>query len=747
MNGRLVRRAEGLWVQVGGGRSHYLVGPGQLAPALASRQRGGEALEGVSVDFDPNGMAAERVRPAGEPWPRPGAPAGRGAGSPPGPPPVPAGSRAPGRVLPPRARFHNPYNFVPAPPRVTADPDLGDHAPAGHHRYDPDLWTGWIDVEMTVVTPLLVPDVGEEQANGHWLYGARQSAAGDAHIPPTTVKGMLRGAFEAVTNSRFGVFERHERPLGFRRSAESARDLRPVRLTSGPEGLVPELLTAAPIGFYPKPLLYPDETVPRHGDEVVCRIGGSGRGPQRVQAIGRRGEVLPGTGQTVEGWVFITNRNIGHKKHERVFYRSGPPRRLRPLSPAVIQGWQDLIADYRAQHTDEDIQHQGRGAPDVFLGPDIGDTAWSPHLFRPEAGELRDGTLCYASVEENAVRSLYPVLVSRSLYEKAPAALLHPSLRPATALEELSPADRVFGWSHPAGEGAWRGSLRLGPVRPVGAGSLEDLGPQGVALAILSAPKPAQARFYVARDAQGTPLSDGTPTSPRLYGGSSGLRGRKVYPHHRNLPSGYWHPGGAALPGRWRNYLRGEGQRDRQNHSVRAWVPPGTAFRFRLEVTNLRAAELGGLLWLLDLGADRQHRVGGGKPLGFGSVTLAVSGVRLQTGRALSARYRSLDREVGAPEDPRASLLEAFTTAVARTAGVPDHRQAPWIAAFLRAAEGFDDDVPVHYPRTGPEPQDESFEWFVANNGGNRFALPSLRDDPGLPLNPRPPRPPRRDNR
>ncbi|MDQ3257091.1 MAG: hypothetical protein M3R15_24900, partial [Acidobacteriota bacterium] len=51
-------------------------------------------------------------------------------------------------------------------------------------------------------------------------------------------------------------------------------------------------------------------------------------------------------------------------------------------------------------------------------------------------------------------------------------------------------------------------------------------------------------------------------------------------------------------------------------------------------------------------------------------------------------------------------------------------REIPFIAAFLRAAEGFTDGLPIHYPRARekgqsghppPSPEGESFKWFVAN--------------------------------
>jgi hypothetical protein len=85
--------------------------------------------------------------------------------------------------------------------------------------------------------------------------------------------------------------------------------------------------------------------------------------------------------------------------------------------------------------------------------------------------------------------------------------------------------------------------------------------------------------------------------------------------------------------------------------------------------------------------------------------------------------------------------------------------EAKFIKAFLRAAQGFDDNKPIHYPRTReqgtseyppPNPVGESFKWFVENSRTETrtnqatnqkyavakygFALPDLSNEIGLPI-------------
>jgi hypothetical protein len=83
--------------------------------------------------------------------------------------------------------------------------------------------------------------------------------------------------------------------------------------------------------------------------------------------------------------------------------------------------------------------------------------------------------------------------------------------------------------------------------------------------------------------------------------------------------------------------------------------------------------------------------------------------------------------------------IEAFKTAVA-AAYQQQFEEVSFIKAFLQYAKGFDDGLPIHYPRNQPQPNPagEAFKWFVDNesNNGNKVSLPDLSSDRGLPWNP-----------
>lgn len=667
-------------------------------------------------------------------------------------------------------QFENPYNFVPAPPRLIEHATLGDAPPVGHHRYLPGLWSGRISVELTTVTPLLIPDQPIVDAtNGHKTFGVRTDEKGAPYLPPTSIKGALRAAYEAVTNSRMGVWSKaHDSRLALRQPAESALGLIPVRivakLVAGRALLFATEHEAVPLRFYS--IARDDErrgaieyaeryaniedggdTFPQHGDCV-----------QRNSRSGELAWVEEGE-PVVAGWrrgyAVINGPNIKNKINERLFLEINRPREF-GITPAIKKQWDELMSNYQKLHVLEIEKRRREGQqPADFLGDKPGQTAWSRHIHDSASITLKQGLLCYARVTDKDLAALYPVLISRQLFSTAPSALLDVSLQPASQLSELSPADRLFGWVARRGSGQYKGQLRIGAIQAAdGANAIEPVGDAaGVPLTILGAPKPAQARFYGANDKQGTPYPRGTDKAA-MYRPEHGLRGRKFYPHHKAQAQAadYWDRSARPpevsnqsaprkLYREWRLPENAEKPRTDQNRSITAWVMPGARFRFDLQLTNVSSVELGALLWLLSLGDDCCLRLGGGKPLGFGSVRLRLAegdGLDLRDGEAMRARYASFGAPTASGQCLRSgadvtALITAYQAALpaaVASSGVRFDR-LPVIKAFLNAARG--GNLPVHYPRTqvAPNAEGENYKWFVANETWSnsrheRYSLPDL---------------------
>jgi len=698
--------------------------------------------------------------------------------------------------------FHNPYNFVPALRRDKINNELGDAAPKGHHAYHPNHWSGWVEVELKTATPLLIPDAAQVSTNreDHKTFPIRVDANGAPYLPPTSLKGMLRAAYETVTNSRFGVFEKHDSQLAYRMDARKGVEMIPALVEKGPTGLQLRLLpNSTSIGYngapqngpmyaawlpryqkyFPKArhhqdkheseraLRYSDKTLPQHGNPVWVRCEEQQHRSGRfsfltVTAIQRRNEKEKTLSGYQPGIVCITGRNMMNKHEERVFLLNRNDPRI-DLLPRLLKGWETLVENYQKIHAD-DLQKRKNAGHDSgdYLGHEPGKTGWSRHI-EPKNGDskLKEGSLCYARVERQSssykLLGLYPVMISRDLFNEAPKDLLHSSLHPAADYPELSPADRVFGWvnQHKDGKGAWKGQLRIEPATcEQSQNAIERFGKDGVPLAILGEAKPQQTHFYVAHNWDGEPLLDGSNKAVGYQNQTQSLRGRKVYPHPAYLAGlhEYWlqprtdrtqqpvtHQGKRYYQEYRRPTLVENGKdktRDNQNRSILGWVKPDTTFHFKIHVSNLSEVELGGLLWLLNLDENSYHRLGSAKPLGFGSVRLKIKQMEMRNGESWQKYYQNFL----SPEKPVTETNQFIDTykKEVTTAYKKPFDEVPFIKAFKVALRGFDNNLPVHYPRLSeaPNPKGESFKWFVENDrkNGPHLALPALEKERGLPL-------------
>ncbi len=753
----------------------------------------------------------------------------------------------------PPDQFHNPYGFVVAADRrAQADPGpygtLGDEPPVGHHRAHPDRLMGTITIELEARTPLLLPELdgylppdqppGRNQSRKQNRGQSKQkNQTKDDHavlrtrrdrrdperplLPRSGVKGALRNAFEIITNSRFGVFTETE-PLAFRPKADASTvDLRPARvvdLDGAGKATHLRLLTgtAGPDRSRDDPQFAAWVHTPRDRGASVVQLGGRnlsarnhhgievaawvvtrqhppGRGTAAFQywdtiAIGpvdnpppapseipdrKRNRPDPDSMRLVTGWLSITGP--GARKHdERLFFvdpeaGEAPPC---PITDGMRDQWRNVIRSYWSA-----AKGQGDGR--------------QRHAQQRTGGDrLNIGDLCYVRLSnDDSDPILLPAMIGREVHDASPLYLLPDTLRPASSIFELSPAERVFGWADPE-EGArtthsaYRGQVRVVDTRAVGA-EIEGFG-RPVPLATLNSPKATYGRWYTyVRTPSGLqphrgggvkPLYDKRSTHqgfPDLDGesetGPLSTQLRKVYPVNRRAVSdaSYWQvPGsgkGAASigNGRWQEWPDPEGLKRKTNRSILDWVAPGARFEVEVSFENLSEVELGALLWLLDLNrhlADDEPEallsVGGGRPLGFGAVRCSITGTEIVHGAGYAESLLSLDPQP-VPTGPTVDELvdtyhQALELEYGTTAGEID-----FIRQFLVACQGYDDDLPIHYPRLkrpDRSPVAEGHRWFVENERGRAKdikgqVLGVLTEQTALAYLDEPPEPPRRGHK
>ena len=595
--------------------------------------------------------------------------------------------------------FHNPYTFVPSPLRQDAIKTGGfasDFDPLecdlSHASLKSDLWTGHLPFKLTTATPLvLLKTEGEKDSSDkHPIYDILD------HLPESSLRGMLRSAYEVVTNSRYGCFSNDDR-LAYRMNPREALTLIPIVIENEKESgeLVARLYPGTshvtdrgPNGFEEKGAMYAAmltryhknpklncECVggydPRTGDQVWAEIRlfkhRRGYGFWKAIRVWPKSEYpkKPSiTGKIVEGRVLVTNENMGNKHDERIFFNPKPD--TFDVTDHLKESWRMRIKSYREAHSENDIFKRPHGAkPWEKTGNNPGETAWSPHLYQDgkhwdrwgrnahDAIELQPGDMVYARCKFDTkgnitdIEDLFPVMISRELYDNSPAYLLDSSLKLAKERSMLSPADRLFGWvpQKPGNDQGYRGRIRVVCEDGTRPEIIQDFEGKPLPLAILGQPKPAQGRFYVAKGDQGSPQEDGIDKSEAGYSKGKGLRGRKQYWHHKGLEADqapdYWKPSvedrtQQQSNGRYQEYRRpdqnGEPQTDPQNRSITGWIKPDIVFKASLYVQNLQTEEVGALLWLLSLPEGHYFRLGYGKPLGFGSVRMEVDEDRCVNG-------------------------------------------------------------------------------------------------------------------
>lgn len=692
------------------------------------------------------------------------------------------------------ARFLNPYNFVRPLPALQNLPHLSEETadlhllwrcpPPPHDRYTG--LSGRITCTMTAKTPVFVSDseIVSEQ-NGHKTYHFF-NVNGDDVIPASSLRGSIRSVFEAVTNSTFGAFTFKDEPLFYRQPPEVALGLVPARVErdeNSASGYSLHFLTgsfelqigstnlyAAWIPQHPNPgtkrpkhlvtetVKIPDEL--QHGQtkcwayvvntrhliqrEIAHENQRKGFPHWQVEYIAKteqeahdwfRGlqndrKKQDQNGQVaryrlVSGYVYATGLNADVKQYERFFYY-GQQGYSASLTQRNIDAYNHLMSDY----------HKRKDSIANSLSNTEREGIESSRFIK-QLEQLKEGTLVYADLEgTNAnpiIRAIYPVAISRTMYERTIRDVIadhHPHLLPSTAINKLCLASRVFGWVSQEGdedltkEVAYRGRVRFSNATVTHA--IKNDAP--LTLSILGAPHPTSLEFY---------LDDVQHIKARRDGQhgynepNAKIRGRKIYRHHK----------------RWDRTEATSGDKSDQNRTIQGVYEPSSQWEFTIEFENMQPVELGALLWTLELGEGNTqgyHRIGYGKPLGFGSVQIKVAGLDFYDAETRYAADKRVELTEGEKKKQqqenvrryKLKLVNRFQTATSRLYGDTPFDKLDNIVDLLALLSEHNDDLPIHYPRLDVNRQaadNEGFRWFMTNRDGQQIRLSSAHADEGLP--------------
>ncbi len=680
------------------------------------------------------------------------------------------------------ARFLNPYNFVRPLSRPDPEPVepelrlLWRCPPPPHDRYTG--LSGRITCRMTAVSPVFVSDSDGIQPgeNDHKTYRFFQ-VEGERIIPASSLRGAVRSVYEAVTNSTWSIFE--DQTLHFREDPNVARGLIPggvffdakeqewcVRLMTGtsstgrndyPDG--PLYAAWVPRYTHPNSERPPVDLIGlEHGSLCFALISKEDyrdrRGRVRftyweVKKLGLENDrdemerVAEQSGWKIApGILCITGKNINRKHDERFFFETRAD--IRSIPDFEIARYNEAIRSMRQYHKERETPREELSR--YHTNPEVEELLTLDNPLIRSADHLFP--VYVKLTERGEVQYLAPVSIPRVLERRSFFQIMGDAgfghVLPSTDFYQLSPADRLFGWVHQDADAldddrpvAYRGRVRFSHAD---ISDMPESPPLNGDLSILSAPKPTTTRFYVDLPGHIAPNVSLSDETLRYSNPGVRLRGRKVYRHHSGFDEAE-----AFMPPRAQN--------SNQNRSIVGAHPVGTEYTFTVEFENLQPVELGALLWALELffdGFQGYHRIGYGKPLGFGSVAIQVTELALID---LGTRYTELstlgkveeDGLVVAPDELIVSLKTRFMRAFFQLYGPtqPD-AQNFWeldnISDFCALVED-SEQLSVHYPRPHPQrdPAGKNYEWFMSNkrpprSGGPQLVLPYAVDDTaGLP--------------
>ncbi|GAW27542.1 TIGR03986 family CRISPR-associated RAMP protein [Carboxydocella sp. ULO1] len=601
-------------------------------------------------------------------------------------------------------RFHNPYNFVRYLENRPDNHVLGNCLPPTHDRYVG--LTGRITCKVEAVTPLFISDShAVKEENGHKTYRFFQYEGRPA-LPASSLRGMIRSVFEAVTNSCFAVFQKDNFPLEYRisRAPENMIPVRVVKIDENGALLERMDCAASVIAGYPSKNKLPEGA--KDGMRVAALVKQVRNGVYKATKVlpVNEHESLVGDEQYIKvyGWLHVTGPNIEIKRNERLFFRRDdkqpdpqqveeiPNHCLLKCDDEVVKEYNNHLSGYweRLRKTVEKLGDQ--------RWPNSTKDIPQPSTFVEKGRELRTGDLVYALCEDNGrhktIKMLRPVCIPRIRYKYPRQKFLPKHFERCRDYNTLCPACRVFGWVHEkAGDkgtgerAAYAGRVRFSHGKIIGNYETEDK----ITLAILSAPKPTTTFFYLL-DAAGQP--DPTVTYDTE---EARLRGRKFYRHHGEAKS--------------EEYCSKE--KSDQNRTVEGVLKPGATFTFTLDFENLHRLELGALLYALELEEGIFHRLGYAKPLRFGSVKVTVDKVEIID---WEKRLKSIEPYSGWQFVNGVPLKQDFLNKMRDYYGESRFNN---LLDELRSLFSVQSDLPIHYPR--PKERLDSnhpqYEWFVGN--------------------------------
>jgi CRISPR-associated protein (TIGR03986 family) len=662
-------------------------------------------------------------------------------------------SKADEQALPPAnpstTGFHNPYHFIPVKEPNTDTwlnrDDLNTaNNPHSHALYRKERHHGRIHCTLTAETPFFIGDKKDEATQIVKNYQFN----GELAIPATSLRGMISSLAEAASNSAMRVLDNGL--LSYRKQADDALQKIGMVIKQGDDYkcLVPcekriKLKDAysdpvvsqfiadnktwtpdAPKIFYIEigtkeitaenlPKSENDLTIARRKDKMQSGI-------LRILGKDEREEELP---EKKHEWFipvtakFAEEGFIEYSKTAKLTYR---------ITDEALTRFEQLADQRTASQKNKKISEQ-EWLPFHLKGME----READHSLSIKAGDLVYYHLNGNEVDEISFSAIWRGRVEDQKNQAAKVFNFFPrNLLPFNKdRETLSPAEMLFGFIEADAKDAlaFAGKVRINTGQLINPNKkkMEEFLDDTVMLKILASPKlPSPALYFRNQQANS---QNNYIAKHDLNSELHEAKGRKYYLHALRHSNGtvqklsqhgtIANNDNAYFP--WRTHPNHLNDNKEQKVTITP-IKSGSTFSFTVDFDNLSDYELGLLCYALRPSKQFRHKFGMGKPLGLGTVKIAMTKLefidrhkRYAEETLDATRYNGQTLDMKSLRNHFIQTMDKDIHQALELLGNPAHVKAP-----------------VHYPQINNQDiEQETYQWFVKNDKQSKQQLSPLNQN------------------
>lgn len=574
--------------------------------------------------------------------------------------------------------FVNPYNFISFPEKKA------------HAYKDTDKHTGFIEYTITTETPLFIPNSSSESA----FEDSKKVADHKSYdffsyedleptknyekkyfvpvVPGSEIRGVVRSVYETLTDSCMGVLNSEEYVV-----KRSVARFHPGLLYKEKNKLIlygakSYRIDGKELSKYPNgKLLYkkPSNNIVKPVKEYNER---------NIKNFTEKGYLLK--------WGMGVN-----KKYYHLFTCSQKEKtEIDLLEEDVIQKMNSVIDSYMSQpNVDEKNQKAYKEYKDDF----------EEFFIKKEQNYF---PVNYSIVNEKQIY-LAPAVFTKEVSNVTIGELAGEF---APCEKDYCPACDLFGYTGKTNESSRSSKIRFTDLYVTEEKEAQEYYLcDKVTLQTLGGPKPGNVDFYLERpeNAKFWTYDYYVTQGGNLKIQKGKLRGRKYYWHHRNV----------VLPK--------EVEPSNLNKTVRP-VKKGVSFEGRLYFEKISERQLKQLVWILNSSHEELAlKLGGAKPLGFGSISCKVKSVKE---RKIGLENGGLSYKVEEKKPVKVTYEDA---------GFSKEVKAEFYK--ITGLKSIPEKVEITYPKMENQKNkelSEGFRWFVKNHSSGK--MPNKREDAQINL-------------